>query len=207
MALILLKRLSDEKPFTIDENELLVLESTASGTNVEYIDPISGYVDKIEVSNPITDIATISDQLFEITPIVTGKTVYINYEKVLNIMPYGASNYAKILYDRGGTNAVMFETLMSVASVYTNIYTKKGYLTYEVDSYTATTIVLKAAEGDVTTTMTNPKILTLYGSTDSNNGTYEIQSSAFGGGQTTITLPAASIADTGSTVGFVMVKS
>ena len=207
MALILLKRLSDDKPFTIEENDLILLESTASGTNVEHINPISGYVDKVEVANDIDQIATISNQLFEITPIVTGKTVYINYERVLNIYAYGANNYAKILYDRGGTSPVNFETLMSVASAYTNIYTKQGYLTYEVDSYTATTVVLKAAEGDVTTTMTTPKILTIYGSTDANNGTYEIQSSAFGGGQTTITLPAASITDTGSTVGFVMVKS
>jgi len=206
MAILSLKRLSDNKQIVIEEENIILLKSISGGTSVEHINPISGYVDKVEVANAIAQVASVSENIFEITPTLISGTVYLNFERVVNIFPYGANSYAKILYDRGGTAPIAIETEDSIMEAYTAIYDKKGYLTYEVASYTATTIVLAAGEGNVTSVLTSPKVITLYGSTDANNGTYVVTSSAFGS-ETTITLPASSITDTASVVGYVMVKS
>lgn len=205
MATISLKRLSDGTPVQIDEADVLVVYGTATDAVVEYVNSQSGRKEKVEVANSVVQIATISEKLFEVSlPDYPSKTVYLNSDRVINL--YEVSSVATVIYDRAASAKARFVTDETKETVLNRIYEKVGYLTYDVASYTGTTIVLDAAEGDVTAKFTAGKILVLFGSTDANNETYEVASSAFGAA-TTITITGGTITDTSDVEGKVMIKA
>jgi len=205
MATISLKRLSDSSPVQIDEANILVVFGTTSDAIVEYVNPQSGRKEKVEVANDVTQIQAVSEKLFEVSlPDYPSTTVYLNSDRVIDL--YEDSSVAVVIYDRAGSAKARFVTDQTKETVLTNIYEKEGYLTYEVASYTSTTIVLDSGEGDVSANFTSGKILTLFGSTDDNNETYEVDSASHSG-STTITITGGTIADTSDTTGSVMIKS
>jgi len=205
MATISLKRLSDSSPVQIDEANILVVFGTTSDAIVEYVNPQSGRKEKVEVANDVTQIQAVSEKLFEVSlPDYPSTTVYLNSDRVIDL--YEDSSVAVVIYDRAGSAKARFVTDQTKEAVLTNIYEKEGYLTYEVASYTSSTIVLAAGEGDVSANFTAGKILTLFGSTDANNETYEVVSASHSG-STTITITGGTIADTSDTTGSVMIKS
>lgn len=205
MATITLKRLSDGTGVQIEEADILVVYGTTSSSEIEYVNPQSGRRDKVEVANSVTQIQAVSTGLFEVSlPDYPSTTVYLNSDRVINL--YEDNSVAVVIYDRAGTEKARFITDETKEAVLDKIYVKEGYLTYEVASYTGTTIVLDAAEGDVSANFTAGKILTLFGSTDANNETYEVASAAHSG-STTITITGGTITDTSDTDGSVMIKS
>lgn len=205
MATISLKRLSDGTGVQIEEADILVVYGTTSSAEVEYVNPQSGRRDKVEVANSVTQIQSVSTGLFEVSlPDYPSTTVYLNSDRVINL--YEDNSVAVVIYDRAGSEKARFVTDETKEAVLNRIYVKEGYLTFDSASYTSSTIVLDAAEGDVTSNFTAGKILTLFGSTDANNETYEVASSAFGAA-TTITITGGTITDTSDTEGKVMIKS
>lgn len=206
MATISLKRLSDSTPVQIEESDILVVYGTSSDAIVEYVNSQSGRKEKVEVANSVVQIAAVSEKLFEVSlPDYPSTTVYLNSDRVMNV--YEDNSVAVIIYDRAASAKTRFITDETKEAVLNRVYVKEGYLTYDVASYTSNTIVLSASDGNVTSELTAGKILTLFGSTDANNETYQIASSAYAAGQTTVTVTGGTITDTSDTDGKIMVKS
>ena len=207
MALITLRKSSDKSPAVIEEKDIIVGYSSTNGTKIEYVNSQTGRRDTVEVDSTVAAVIAVSTVLF---PVVfrdyTSGTGFLNYNRIYEIFDDSDSK-AVVLYDRGTTLKGRYELNGTRTATLVAMYTKQGYLTYAVESYGTLTIVLPAATGDVSAKFQNGEILTIFGALNANNGTYVVNSAAFGGGKTTITLLTTGVATTSDTTGYVMVKS
>jgi hypothetical protein len=202
MALIALKRLADGEDINIEENDITVLTTISGGASVEYEDPQSNLRRVVEVSNNIASIALMSDSLFSTT--VGGVVIYLHMDKVVTI--YEDNSLAVVLYDRAGSEKERFATDVTMAAIQTAMYEKKGYGVYAVDSYDTNKIILDTAEGDLTSSFTSGKVLSVVTSTSTNNNIYNVSSSAYVTSKTEITV-SETVSDVADTTGLVVLKA
>jgi len=206
MATISLRKYDNNETINIQEENITMMVDTSNGTSIEYRNTLNSRKDNIEVANAITQIAAVTENFIVIDLVAApDNVVYISLERILGVYDNGTNT--SIVYDAGNNLKRVLKVADTVKEIHDLIYAKKGYITWEVESYSNDNIVLVAGEGNVTTTAISPKVITIYGSSvEENNGTYEIASSAFGGGKTTITL-VAGVSDDADTTGYIMIKS
>ncbi|MCB0745096.1 MAG: hypothetical protein KDC67_14405 [Ignavibacteriae bacterium] len=207
MALISLKRASDNEPIAIEESNIIIGYDSTNGTKIEYINPFTGYVNIVEVAETSSSISTVSTSLillsFELYPSDKG---LININRILNMWD-NSSSKAVISYDRGTQQKGRYVMNVDRTAVLVAMYTKQGYLSYAVESYSGLDIVFPAALGDISAKFQNGEVLTIFGALDENNGTYIVDSVAHAVGQTTVTLDTIGVSDDADTTGYVMVKA
>ena len=207
MANLALRKLSDSAGINLEESTILLVYTITGGARIEYLDELSGVRNSIKVANTPAEIAALSKRLVLLA--IEGDTsaaTYVNIERIVSITE--TNSKATVIYNAGGAEKARYVSTGTKATFQTAIYAKLAYYTYEVDSYSGDTIVLDSGAGDVTAKFVNGKTITIYGALDENNDTYVVDSSTFGGGETTITLSAGTgVSDDTDTTGRVMIKS
>jgi len=207
MALLSLRKSSDKTPFVIEERDIIVGYDSTNGTKIEYINNQSGRRDVIEVDDTTLAITDVSEKLLFLSfadyPSDNG---FINMDRIYSLNDNSDSNCV-VIYDRGTTQKGKYIMTASRADVLVAMYEKQGYLVYAVESYSGLDIVFPAATGDISAKFQAAEILTIFGALDVNNGTYVVDSVAFGGGKTTVTLDTTGVEDDADTTGYVMVKA
>jgi hypothetical protein len=184
------------EPVKISENDILLGVTVGSNTNITYKNGSSSINKTVTVTDTIANIAGSSNVLLATLTATDGGLFLLNSERVLNVANEGST--AALLYDMNA--AAPKKIALTDTEEEASILLLGSPVNYEVATYTASTIVLAAGEGDVTGIFTAAKIITIVGS-GANDGTYSVASSAFGAA-TTITLTEA-IVDTASTSGAV----
>lgn len=207
MALLSLRKSSDKTPFVIEERDIIVGYDSTNGTKIEYINNQSGRRDVIEVDDTTLAITDVSEKLLFLSfadyPTAAG---FINMDRIYSLNDNSDSNCV-VIYDRGTTQKGKYIMTASKADVLVAMYEKQGYLVYAVESYSGLDIVFPAATGDISAKFQAAEILTIFGALDVNNGTYVVDSVAFGGGKTTVTLDTTGVEDDADTTGYIMVKA
>lgn len=172
--------------FSIGENDIILVVGEGTGSKVTFFDT-GARVRIIEVDEAPEDIKDLTKVLIPVTDTSSGLTEFINSGRILIVESKGTGSAIK--YNAEGSIARQFEVDESKGAIQVLVFELTGNTAYEIDllSNAPEEIRLSAADGDVTSQFTSGKILSIVGQGDS-DGTYTVDSSAFGGGKTTITV-------------------
>lgn len=184
---ITLRQYGTGQSASFDQDLIIFVEDDTNGAQVEYLKEEGGLRQQIIVVESRTQIQQISTNIIPVP--LNGKNTGMNIDRMTLIEP--TSTGCTIMYDVSGMVPRPKDTTDSYETIQTRIYEKQGTTVYEFDEVNATnnTISLTAAEGDLTGTFTNPKVINVFGSGDEDfDGIYTISSSAFTGGKTVITV-------------------
>lgn len=175
-------------PFTIDESQVLFVETDTLGSKVTYVNEVDGSKLSTVVTQAKTTIATASDNLLQVTK-SDGSTPLVNIERI-NLKDKNSTG-AYFEYDNNGATNITIQTSSTFGTFMSALLTKKGETVRDFDDVSATnnTISLAAAEGDLTSTYVNGVVFTTFGSsTNAMNSLWTVDSSAYSGGKTVITV-------------------
>jgi len=184
---ITLRQYGTGQSASFDEDLILFVEDDTNGAQIQYLPEEGGLRDTMIVVETRPMIQQISTCLIPVS--LSGKTTSMNINRMTLIEP--TSTGCQIMYDVSGMVPRPKDTTLSFEALQTLIYEKQGSTVYEFDEVNATnnTISLVAAEGDLSSTFTNPKAIQVFGSGDEDfDGIYVISSSTFTGGKTVITV-------------------
>lgn len=167
-----------------DESIIYVFTDTL-GALVVYEESETGNRDQIVVSDAPADIASVSSNLYAIT-VPDSVTMYVATERTRAIEEVGS--VATVYYDEAGAQPKPIVTSQTLVTVQAAFNTKAGVTSYSFDEVNATnnTISLAAANGDKTSEFTLNTAFQVSGTNF--DGFFVVQSSAFSGGKTVITL-------------------
>lgn len=175
-------------PFTIDESQVLFVETDTLGSKVTYVNEVDGSKLSTVVTQAKATIATASDNLLQVTK-SDGSTPLVNIERI-NLKDKNSTG-AYFEYDNNGATNITIQTSSTFGTFMSALLTKKGETVRDFDDVSATnnTISLAAAEGDLTSTYVNGVVFTTFGSsTNAMNSLWTVDSSAYSGGKTVITV-------------------
>ena len=172
--------------FSIGENDIISVVAEGTGSKVTFMDE-GARVRIIEVDEAPASIKALTKVLIPVTDTSSQLTEYINSGRIILIDSKGTGSVIK--YDADGARTKQLEVDESKGALQVLVFELTGNTAFTIDllSNGPEEIRLAAADGDVTSQFTNGKILSIVGQGDS-DGTYTVDSSAFGGGKTTITV-------------------
>ena len=172
--------------FSIGENDIISVVAEGTGSKVTFMDE-GARVRIIEVDEAPASIKALTKVLIPVTDTSSQLTEYINSGRIILIDSKGTGSVIK--YDADGARTKQLEVDESKGDLQVLVFELTGNTAFTIDllSNGPEEIRLAAADGDVTSQFTSGKILSIVGQGDS-DGTYTVDSSAFGGGKTTITV-------------------
>lgn len=178
MAKIYLNDNATGADITIDESLLLKAFTSNSITNILYLGEEDGYRRTAKVSETLANVGGQSKLLFSTTDL-DANTVWINKDRVTSI--YESNSLALIELDAGGSQVERFRSGDTVVAIKAAIIVKDGDSALVIDSFTNTpdTVILDAAEGDLTSSFVAGVKFTVFGEGDANDSIYTVVSSAW----------------------------
>jgi len=181
-----LTQTSDSVVFSVGENDIINVVEEGTGSKITVF--LEGArVEIFTVDEAPASIKAQTKVLIPVTDTSSGLTEFINSGRILLIDGKGTGSVIK--YNAEGARSAILEVDESKGAIQVLVFELTGNTAYIIDllSNGPEEIRLDAAHGDVTSQFTAGKILSIVGQGDSDRN-YTVDSSAFGGGKTTITV-------------------
>ena len=187
---------NSSSPVKINEDDILLGVESGANSSITYKAGTTSINEVVLVRETLANIAGASDNLTAGFTDSSTAVLLVNRTRVTN------------LYDEGGLGILILDTNEAEDRTFTlsdtfeaaSLVLAGDPTEYAAASYTATTIVLEAGEGDVSATFVNGVVLNIVGA-GANDGIYSVDSSAYGA-ETVITINET-LVDTASTDGTV----
>lgn len=176
----------DQVVFSVGENDIINVVEEGTGSKITLF--LEGArVTTFTVDESPDSIKAQTKVLIPVTDTSSGLTEQINSGRILLIDDKGTGSVIK--YNGEGARAAILEVDESKGAIQVLVFELTGNTAYIIDALSngPEDIVLDASHGDVTSQFTSGKILSIVDQGDS-DGNYTVDSSAFGGGKTTITV-------------------
>lgn len=190
--------------FDVDVANILYFNEVSGQSQLTHLSERDGHKINTFVEETQANTEASEALLFQIT-LEDGSTPLVNANRI-GISGADDMDLVEFKYDVDGATDYKKQTSMTTKEFKDALNTSLGTTLYDVDSLAANDIVLASGEGDVTAAFVSGKVIELYGTVTQADGIFSVVSSAFGGGQTTITV-IETIDPTTATVGTVILKN